>query len=136
MNLDELKARYPDGATFVFGDNRELSEALLALVRAGAKTATCMALRDVESGAQAMPQVGRRDIALDWDGDPALVIETTEVTIRLFSEVDERFALAEGENTDLDAWRQDHRTYFERTGGFSPDMRLVCERFRVVEDLG
>ena len=25
------------------------------------------------------------------------------------------------------------RAYFERNGGYSPDMLLACERFRVVE---
>lgn len=131
-----LEARYPGAQTFTFGDDAALAAALLALVRAGRKTATCMALRDVESGAEAMPEVGRRDIALDGEGRPALVVETVEVTIRRFDEVDEAFALAEGENADLDGWRRDHRRYFARNGGFSPDMLLVCERFRLVEDLG
>ncbi|WP_428687363.1 ASCH domain-containing protein, partial [Roseibium sp.] len=76
-----------------------------------------------------------RDIALDWDGTPALVLESQEVTIRRFSDVEEDFALAEGENDDLDGWRLDHQAFFERNGGFDPDMKLVCERFRLVEDL-
>ncbi len=81
-----------------------------------------------------MPQVGRCDITLDWDGHPALVTETTDVTIRRFCDVDEDFALAEGENDNLDGWRNGHRRYFERNGGWTNDMKLVCERFRVVED--
>ena len=62
---------------FKFGDSRELCDELLALVRSGAKTATCGALRDFEAG-EPMPQVGRRDLALDWDGKPVLMIETIE----------------------------------------------------------
>ena len=83
-----------DPVGFTFGDSRELCDRLLALVRSGAKTASCGALRDFEAG-EDMPVVGRRDIALDWDGRPALMIETTEVTIRPFREVPEDFALAE-----------------------------------------
>ncbi len=80
-----------------------------------------------------MPVAGRRDIALNWDGSPALVIEITEVSRRRFDDVDEAFALAEGEDDDLAGWRHGHGQYFARHGGFSPDMMLVCERFRLVE---
>lgn len=130
-----LKERHPGAVTFTFGDSRALCDRLLSLVRSGAKRATCGALRDFADGAEALPQVGRRDIALDWDGAPALVIETTEVTVRRFREVEDDFALAEGEDTTLAGWQEGHRAYFGRNGGWSPDMELVCERFRLVEDL-
>ena len=134
MELVELQRRYPGAETFRFGDGPELSDELLALVRRGAKTATCGALRDFEAG-EPLPAVGRRDIALNWDGTPALVIETTEVTRRRFDEVPEDFALAEGEGSFAE-WREGHIRYFGRNGGWSPDMELICERFRLVEDLG
>ncbi len=136
MTLDEALIRYPDAETFTFGDNRTLCDELLALVRSGKKTATCGAARDFEAGGEPLPEVGRRDIALDWDGNPAFVIETLEVTRRRFSDVDQDFALAEGENESLNGWRAGHRRYFERNGGWDPDMELVCERFRLVEDFG
>lgn len=135
MTLEDLRRRYPAAETFRFGDGPELSALLLGLVRSGRKTGTCMAMRDVTEGREPMPRVGRRDIALDWDGAPALVIETVRVELVRFRDVDEAFALSEGENDDLSGWRADHQTYFERNGGFDPDMELVCERFRVVEDL-
>lgn len=119
---------------FTFGDSRALCDELLALVRSGVKTATCGALRDFAEGGEAMPVTGRRDIALDWDGNPALLIETTEVTIHRFCEVPEDFALAEGEGTFAD-WQQGHIGYFTRNGGFDPQMKLVCERFRLIEVL-
>lgn len=128
-----LKQRYPNAVTFRFGDNRELCDALLALVRTGRKTATCSALRQFDD--EPMPQVGRVDIALDWDGNPALAIETTDLKICRFDEVDEAFALAEGENDSLAGWRVAHEVYFARNGGFSNDMMVVCERFRLVEDV-
>lgn len=130
-----LKERYPGAETFAFGDSRALCDDLIARVRSGAKRATCGALRDFTDGAEAMPVPGRRDIVLDWDGAPALVIETTEVTIRRFCDVDAGFALAEGEDDTLEGWQAGHRAFFERNGGWSPDMELVCERFRLIEDL-
>lgn len=120
--------------TFVFGDSQELCDQLLALVRAGKKTATCGALRDFGPDGEPLPQVGRRDTALNWDGTPALVIETVEVSMKRFCEVDESFALDEGENDSLAGWREDHRQYFQRNGGFDPQMMLVCERFRLIHD--
>ena len=130
----DAQGRYPGAETFTFGDTRAMCDQLLSLVRAGTKTATCGALRDFGEGGEAMPKVGRRDIALDWDGNPALVIETLEVTERRFCDVDAGFALDEGENETLEGWQGDHRSYFERNGGWEPEMILVCERFRMVED--
>ena len=136
MTLEEARKRYPGAETFRFGDTEEICALLTGLVRSGAKRATCEALSVYESGGEAMPVVGRRDIALNWDGTPALVIETVEVTQRRWEEVDEAFALDEGENDSLAGWRDGHEGYFTRNGGFDPKMMLVCERFRLVEDLG
>ena len=133
--LADLRCRYPGAETFTFGDSRALCDALLALVRAGQKTATCGALRDFAQGGEALPVAGRRDIVLDWDGCAALVIETVEVSVRRFCDVEAGFALAEGEDETLEGWRQGHRAFFERNGGWQADMELVCERFRLVEDM-
>ena len=133
--LEDVKTRYPGAQTFKFGDSATMSAELLALVRAGVKTATCGALREYPEGSADMPVKGRRDIALEWDDRPALVIETVEVSVCRYCDVTEDFALAEGENETLDGWREDHRRYFERNGGFDPEMELVCERFHMVEDL-
>ena len=121
---------------FSFGDSPEMADELLALVLAGTKTATCGAARDFADGSPDKPVVGRRDVVLDGRGRRAAVIETVEVTIRRFDEVDEAFAHDEGEGfRTLPEWREGHKKYFERNGGFSPDMELVCERFRLVEVL-
>ena len=132
--LDALRERYPGAEPSEFGDSRELCDRLLDLIRSGRKTATCSALRDHQAEGEPLPAVGRRDVALDWDGRPALATETTEVTVRRFDEVDEAFALAEGEGGLAD-WRCGHEAFFARNGGFDPRMELVCERFVMVEDL-
>lgn len=125
---------YQSAIHFSFGDSAAMADELLALVLAGKKTATCGALRDYGTGGEAMPRVGRRDVVLDGAGRRAAVIETVEVTIRRFDEVEADFAHDEGEgDLSLNDWRAGHRRYFERNGGFSPDMELVCERFRLVE---
>jgi uncharacterized protein YhfF len=122
--------------SFHFGDSPAMADELLALVIAGVKTATCGVLRDYPEGSLEKPVVGRRDIVLDGEGRPAALIETLEVSIRRFDEMDEAFAHDEGEGLrNLDYWREVHQAYFERNGGYSPDMLLLCERFRLVEVL-
>jgi uncharacterized protein YhfF len=132
--IDVIKRRYPGAVTFKFGDNAELCAELLTLVRSGKKVATCGAKRQYENG-EPMPEPGRRDIALDWSGKPALVIETLEVVECAFSAVTEEMALAEGEDETLEGWRAGHRQYFERNGGFFQEMAVISERFILVEDL-
>ena len=134
MNTEDSQVHRSGLVTFTFGDNEELCNELLCLVRSGQKTATCEALSEFDPGGEQMPVVGRRDVALNWDGTPALLIETLEVTQMRFCDVDESFALAEGENEDLEGWRRDHQEYFERTCGFDRDMMLVCERFRLIHE--
>jgi uncharacterized protein YhfF len=122
--------------TFSFGDSPAMADVLLGLVVAGAKTATSGARRDFGPGKEALPEVGRRDVVLDGQGRPAAVIETVEVSFRRFDEVDEQFAFDEGEGfRTLEDWRDGHRRYFERNGGYTANMQLVCERFRLIEVL-
>ncbi len=134
MNTEDSQVGRTGLVTFTFGDNEELCNELLRLVRSGQKTATCEALREFGPDGESIAVVGRRDVALNWDGTPALLIETLEVKQKRFCDVDERFALDEGENDDLDGWRRGHQEYFERNGGFDNEMTLVCERFRLVHD--
>ena len=143
VTLDEVKRRYPDAETFSFGggESEELCEWLLSLIRNGKKTNTCGELREFGQGqkidgVEAFPTVGRRDIALNWDGTPAMVIETLAVETKRFCDVDIDFALAEGEDKTLESWQAGHRAYYERNGGWSADMMVVCERFEVIEDFG
>ena len=134
MTLEEALARYPGAQTFSFGDTPDLIRDLTQLVREGVKRATCTAVVDVEAGREQMPVVGRRDIALGPDGQPALVIETKELRQTTWAEMTEEMALAEGEDEDLASWRAGHQRYFGRQGIFTEDMKLIWERFEVVED--
>ena len=133
MRSTYIAEKYPNSETFRFGDNEQLCSELIHLVLTGKKTATCGALRDFENGNEVMPTVGRVDIVLNWDGTPALAIRTKSVEIIRYNEVTEAFALREGENESLAEWKEDHKIYFERNGGFDPQMKLVCEQFELIE---
>lgn len=113
-----------------------MADRLLALVIAGKKTSTCAPLRDLgdQDSEEPMPLVGHLYVVKDGKGQPSAIIETREVTIHKFRDVPEDFALAEGEGNFAE-WRDGHIRFFERNGGWSEDMDVVCERFRLVEVL-
>ncbi len=134
QTLQQIIDANPEAETFRFGDNAKLCAEILTLVRSGKKTATCEAAWAYGKDGDAWPEAGRRDVALNWDGTPALMIETVEVTTRRFSDMDAEFVAAQGEFNDLEHWRAGYEAYFRRTGEFSTDMKLMCERFKMVED--
>jgi uncharacterized protein YhfF len=121
-----------------WGDSPEMADELGALIAQGIKTGTCSALWEWEAEGNPIPQVGMVTIALDGRGEPLCIVETVEVTIRKYNEVDGDFARAEGEgDLSLDYWREAHKTFFSRTlpkvnQEFSEEMALVCERFKLI----
>jgi len=123
---------------WAFGDNPQLAGELGALVVAGVKTATCAALWSSELAGEPLPAAGHYSIILGGGGEALCIVETVEVSVRPFDEVDAAFAYDEGEgDRSLAAWRREHWRYFTRTlaaHGLQPSetMPLICERFRVV----
>ncbi|WP_323785999.1 ASCH domain-containing protein [Thalassovita sp.] len=133
--MEDLQVTFPGAGTFTFSDDKVQSDALLALVRAGKKTANCAALADFDDDPEALPKVGRHDIAANWDGTPALIIRTISVQNTRFCDITEALALTEGEDDTLDAWRKRHEVAFRGEGRFDNEMMLVFETFELVEDL-
>jgi uncharacterized protein YhfF len=121
-----------------WGDSPEMADELGALIAAGTKAATCSALWEYEAEGEPLPRTGLKTIVLDGNGDPLCIVETTEVEVRPYEEVDARFAYEEGEgDRSLEYWREAHWRFFSQTlpnigKGPVMEMPLVCERFRVV----
>ena len=121
-----------------WSDSPALADELGSLIVQGIKTATCSALWEWEAEGNPIPQVGLITIALDGRGEPLCIVETVEVTIRKYNQVDSDFAHDEGEgDLSLNYWREAHRNYFSRLllkigKELSEDMPLVCERFKLI----
>jgi uncharacterized protein YhfF len=121
-----------------WGDSPEMADELGELIARGIKTATCSALWEWETEGKPIPHKGLITIVVNGGGNPLCIVETTEVTVRQFNEVDSDFARAEGEGDfSLQYWREAHRNFFSRTlpkigREFSEEMPLVCERFQVI----
>jgi uncharacterized protein YhfF len=129
----DIATRYPGAVTFRFGDNARLNAHVLDLVRSGQKTVTCSALASFAASEPPLPEPGRIDIALDWDGHPVLAIQTVTVEIIPFDQMDAARVPAQGEFRDLDDWRAGYEHYLRRTGHFAPNAPMLVETFRVVE---
>lgn len=77
-------------------------------------------------------------IILDKQDHAVCIIQTTEVTIIPFDQVNDEHAYLEGEgDRTLDYWRKIHADFFtqemENMGQqFHKDMLVVCEKFKVV----
>lgn len=128
----------PPPEPWIFGDSPRLADELAALIMAGVKTATCAALWEFEADGESLPQPGQLGILQDGAGRPLAVVQTAEVEIKPFDQVDAAFAYEEGEgDRSLAYWREAHRRYFTRTLAvigreFDEMMPLVCERFQVL----
>lgn len=121
-----------------FGDSSAMADELGALVVNGTKTATSSLVWEYEFDDERLPQVGDLGVVLDGHDQPIALIETIEVRIIPFNQVEEAFAYDEGEDTrTLAQWREGHWRFFHRVCqriGREVDetMPILCERFRVI----
>lgn len=135
---DDHPHRSATYTAWAFGDSPTMANELGALVTAGVKTATASAIWEYEADDEPLPEVGELSLILDGDEKPLCIIETTEVRILPFNEVDADFAYDEGEDDrTLLSWRRAHETFFKRTlprigREFDETMPILCERFRVI----
>lgn len=118
---------------FQFGEKVDW---LADLVVTGKKTATCSSYELYKMENEPLPKIGEYSIILNSENTPVAIIEVESVEIYPLNEVPEDFALAEGEGTYKEWWdahvnffTEDLRRY---NLTFSPDMKVVCERFKKV----
>jgi len=123
---------------WAFGDSSKMADDLLKYVLSGEKTATTGLLAEYNHEQIPVTEVGQRSVILDGEKQPRCIIETTNVEVKAYNEVDERFALAEGEGfKSLKDWQEAHWTFFSRRCsilGIEPSetMTVICEEFKVI----
>lgn len=128
------------------GPGSDLRRELVALVLAGTKRATAGLLVEMELDEETVPYPGLREAIVDENGCIVGVAETTECRILRMADVDDQFAIDEGEGfADAAHWRSAHETFFSsylseiraRLGNpgwaLDDDTLIVCQRFRLVE---
>ena len=120
-----------------FHHNRESSKKLAELVLSGKKKATASLAEADETDFGDGGIVGGYSVVTDFDGVPQCVIQTTEVRVMPFSEVDAQFAFDEGEGDQtLEYWQTAHRKFFaeclEPGDEFDELTPIICKRFALL----
>lgn len=136
VTLAAAQAKYKGAFAYSVGDSAALNAEILALMRSGAKTGTCDAWAIYVDGTEQLPVVGRVDMALDWEGRPALATGTLAVERITFDKMVEVRVAQQGEFRDLIHWRLGYEAHLTRAGRFAPDVDVMFERFEIIEDFG
>ena len=124
--------------TFYFGNTKSSANRLADLVLKGEKTATSSLLWILEQENRPLLQVGDYSIVTTWDKVPVCIIETIELRIIPFKDVDAQFAYDYGEGDRTLAWWKEHiwdynaRECAAIGRQATEDMPILCERLRVV----
>lgn len=123
--------------SFHFELTERWANELLRLVLIGQKQATSSSLLAYQIGGDRIPQVGDLSIVTDWEVIPKCVIETTNVMIIPFKEITFDICKLEGEDDNLESWREGHINFFSREGKelgytFTEDMPVIFENFKMV----
>jgi uncharacterized protein YhfF/ribosomal protein S18 acetylase RimI-like enzyme len=124
-----------------FALTEELANELLELVLAGKKRATADTLYNYENDMESIPKAGDYSVLTDWSGDAKCVIRTTRVTVLPFKDMTFELAGLEGEDENLESWREGHTRYFRAAcavigRSFDEDMPVVFEEFALLYQAG
>lgn len=135
---EKQRASMSISGAWAFGRGAEMADELGGLVVSGIKQATASLLWEYEAEGSELPKPGDLSIILDGKNEPLCLIETVEIQVKPFNQVDERFAYDEGEgDRSLKYWRDAHWCFFgvscqEIGREPSEEMPVVCERFKLV----
>ncbi|MEG1453313.1 ASCH domain-containing protein [Brevundimonas sp.] len=140
---DRYRALHPDAPeqpyeSFHFCDNQPDADICADLVARGIKRATAASVEELKLIDIRPARVGDVSVVTTWDGEAVAIIETTEIEVRRLGDVDEAFALREGEgDKTLAWWRSAHEAYYRRvlegTGiAVDDELLIVCEHFERV----
>ncbi|MBQ7158131.1 MAG: ASCH domain-containing protein [Treponema sp.] len=121
----------------MFEDNGFTGLNQLALILGGQKTAVFSAFPAYEINREPLPVAGEVYIVEDGNGKPRCIIEVTDVNVIPFGDVSWEMAECEGEDENLESWRQKQREYMgdeaELCGfDFNDSTKVVFEVFKVI----
>ena len=114
-----------------------VGDELMALVIAGKKTDFFTSWATYAIDQEPLPISGELYIVVDRAGKPQCVIEIDSVAVLPFNEITWEMAKQEGEDENLEAWREKQQEYLTDEGAvlgfeFTPDIKLVFQTFHVV----
>ncbi len=132
----ERSQRYFEAVSW--GNSAELADSIASLIAAGIKTTTSSLLWEQQRENWADEQPGDRSIVLDSTNTPVCIIETVQVFIKPFDQVDAEFVYNYGEgDRTLGFWNVNMWEYYsqecEALGRpAQKDMPLICQVFKLI----
>lgn len=114
-----------------------VGDEMIALVLGNKKTAFFTSWATYAIDQEPLPVSGELYVVLDRTNTPRCIIETESVNIIPFNEVTWNMAQQEGEDENIEQWRERKREYLEDEGAvlgfeFTPDIKLVYQTFKVI----
>lgn len=114
-----------------------VGDEMIALVLGNKKTAFFTSWATYAIDQEPLPVSGELYVVLDRANTPRCIIETESVNIIPFNEVTWNMAQQEGEDENIEQWRERKREYLEDEGAvlgfdFTPDIKLVFQTFKVI----
>lgn len=109
----------------------------LTLVLSGRKTAVFSSYTTYGIDNEPLPVSGELYVVVDRNGDARCVIEVTGVSVIPFKDVTWEMAQQEGEDENLEVWRDKQKEYLREEGDivgfqFTPEIQLVYMTFLVI----
>lgn len=109
----------------------------IALVLAGKKTASFSPFPAYAINREPLPVAGELYVVDDRNDNPRCIIELTDVSVIPFDEITWEMAQREGEDENIESWRDKQRDYIRDEADicgfeFSEKTNIVCEQFRVI----
>lgn len=114
-----------------------IGDELVTLVATGRKTAFFSSYATFAIDQEPLPVSGELYIVVDRANKPVCIIEMQNVVVLPYNEVTWEMAKQEGEDEDLQSWRDKQREYLEDEGAilgfpFTPDIKVVFQTFRMI----
>ncbi|MCR5189285.1 MAG: ASCH domain-containing protein [Treponema sp.] len=114
-----------------------VGDELVSLVLSEKKTAFFTPWATYTIDQEPLPVSGELYLVFDRSNTPRCVIEIQSVNVIPFDEVTWSMAQQEGEDQDLESWRDKKREYLEEEGhivgfDYTPDIKLVFQTFKVI----
>jgi uncharacterized protein YhfF len=121
-----------------WGNSDELADSIARLIVSGEKTTTSSLLWSQEKQQWPIEKPGDKSIVLDSKKTPVCIVETVQVFIKPFDEVDAEFVYNYGEgDRTMKFWNQNMWEYYQQECvalGRTPEknMPMICPVFKVI----
>lgn len=113
------------------------NDSQIALILTGKKTAFFSSFDSYIIDGEPLPVEDEFYMVFDRAENPVCIIQIENVSVLQFNEITWEMARRDGEDNNLEEWKEKHQQFLEEEGQivgfeFSPEMKIIFQLFRVV----